>query len=166
MANIELTYTRDLSFSLFHRKLESNYYMQDVDKFLWMLYNNRCEPIALLEEKKSNCQEIDLDSPRLKALRNLAKPHKIPVFILITHKSYTPEPNHVEYLTFYIKAANQEAKKFLIDLVQKDHCYLSEQDYARFESHLRKQKLSISTIDKTCILKERFVLPEIKEMVV
>lgn len=162
MAKNELTYTRDLSFSLFHRKLESNFYMQDVDKFLWMLYDNQCEPLAIIEEKKSNVESIDLNSSQMRALRNLAKPHKIPVFVLITHKCI--EDNGIDYLTFYIKAANKEAIKFLLKLVKKDHCYLSERDYAKFESHLRKKTLSLTTIDKTCILKRRFPLPEIMEM--
>jgi hypothetical protein len=162
MAKSELTYTRDLSFSLFHRKLESNCYMQDIDKFLWMLYDKQFMPLALIEEKNSNIQEIDLNSPQLKALRNLAKPHKIPVFVLITHKTITP--HNQEYLTFYVKAANKEATKFLNKLIKKDYCYLSELDYARFEGHLRNQTVPLTVVDKTCILKDKFPIPEFKEL--
>ncbi len=156
MAKPELSYIRDQSFSIWHRKLSNHYYMQDIDVFVnhWQIYNNDYDTLALLEEKDANLKQLDLNSPQFKALRKLAK--DIPIFVLLTH--FNQERS---YFTFYLVAANQPAKEFLTKEIGKDRMLMSESDYVTFEASLRKEKPPLTKIDKACIFKDKFQLPRI-----
>lgn len=121
---------------------------------MFQVYNNECQTLALIEQKNANIKTIDLNDFQFKALRNLAK--DIPVFVLLTNNN--EEKN---YLNFYLIAANNSAKQFLLSAGQKDRRYLTESDYVAFEAYLRKEKPSYMKLDKACILLDKFKLPKI-----
>lgn len=154
MVKPEFTSIRDNSFSLWHRKLNDNYYMLDIDNFMWCLYDNNAEPLAVMEEKSSKLDRIDLNSFQFKALRKLVK--KLPLFLLITN--FNEDSCN---FTFYVVAANKSARQFMKSLIKTDRTYLSEASYMKFESNLRKKKIDLSKMDKANILFDKFDLPEI-----
>ena len=157
MARHELLFKRDHRYSLWRRTLSNQWYASDIDTTMWCVYGSECKVIALLEEKKSTITELDLNSCQFQALRDLAGSK--PLFVLLSHHN-----EQHNYQSFYIVAANKAARRMLKKAVGVDRRYLSEQDYVRFEAYLRKEKPSLMYIDKTCILLDKFPLPEIKDM--
>jgi len=163
---IEKTSIRDNSFSLWHRKLCYHWYMNDIDIIIsnegkeedmtWNLHGGKeCEVYALIEEKNSNIEEVDLNSGQFKCFRNLCG-DRLSVFLMINH--YNPRD---KYHTFYIKAANPFGKNLMMKAIGKDNKYLSEQDYIRFEAYLRKEKIPEHLIVNADHRYEEFSLPNI-----
>lgn len=155
MALQEKLRIRDHSFSLWHRTLKKDWYMMDTDTTLWSIVDKEAKVIALLEEKHSNIKELDLNSFQFKALRDLAGER--PAFALVVNEGS-------QYKSFYIVAANKAAISFLTSVIGKDRKYLSEADYIKFESYLRKETPPLSVMDKASILYDKFPLPVIKEI--
>jgi len=156
MVKPEFTHIRDNRFSKWHRQIHDQYYMYDIDSVMWLLAKDQAQPIALIEEKSYQKSSIDLNDYQFQCLRSLAAPLQLPLFLFITH--YNEDKN---YFSFYVVAANQQAKDFFAGLGQKDRRYMTEMDYINFESHLRKCKPDLTKVDKACILLDEFKLPKI-----
>ncbi len=159
---IERTYIRDNSFSIWHRTLNSNWYLSDIDISIskdddmnkWLLYDKDCKTVAVIEEKSSNAQEIDLNSSQFKALRDLCRER--PLFLMVTHHNLAEQ-----YPTYYVKAANDAAKALMLKAIKRDFEYLSQANYIRFESYLRRESIPYHLVDKACCLFDKFTLPNI-----
>lgn len=156
----EKTNIRDNQFSAFHRRLNKDHYMQDVDHTLWTLSKTNygdIEIVGFIEEKHFNIRELDLNAFQFRILSKIAG--DVPAFCLIKH--YPENQNITEenlYFTFYIIPVNTSAIDLFNNLNIK-RMYLSEQDYYTFECFLRKEKPK-SEVKKTLSNKKyKFKLP-------
>ncbi len=157
MVKPEYSYIRDNTFSTWHRQINDQYYMYDIDHvIMWLLSKEQAQPIALIEEKSYQKSVIDLNDYQFQCLRSLAAPLQLPLFLLISH--YNEDKN---YFSFYVVAANEQASHFFSSLGQKNRRYMTEMDYINFESYLRKTKPDLTKVDKACILLDQFKVPKI-----
>lgn len=141
-AKQEKTTIRDNQFSAFHRRLNKDHYMQDVDHTLWTLSKvnkGEIEIVGFLEEKHFNLRELDLNAFQFRILSKVAGDK--PAFCLIKHYPENLDTVQEEdlHFTFYILPVNTAAKA-LFTKIGVEPRYLSEQDYYIFECGLRKEK--------------------------
>ncbi len=153
MVKEENSNKRDNRFNLWHRDLVRDWYMQDIDVVMWQLYDKHAKTVALIEEKRSEVKSLDLTAYQFEALRDLAGPR--PLFSLLV--------NHdADYFSYYLVAANNEAKKIMMDNIERDKTYLSEFGWMKFEAFLRRYTLTIYDTRNASRMIHQFKLPEIK----